>query len=810
MTAPNWLPEFPFLQTQWSAIEGVTHRYPDLGLYDLQEDWDTFLAAYQARHTTVDCYAMLRIFRQSRLAYLAYQDLFLPVEQHLGTMHRVSALADLMIIQAHAMAAAEMSERYGQVVNAQGEVVELMVFSLGKLGTYELNYSSDVDLVFMYRSDGASNGRKSLPAAAYFVRLGQKIIKLLDHFTQDGQVYRVDMRLRPFGSAAPLVCTVAAFQQYLLYEGREWERFAWMRARMVGGEPSLQATVMRDVLPFIYRKHLDYAVFQSLAHIKTEIAGNLSFSHDDLKQGSGGIRAVEFIVQSLQMVFGGRNTQLQGNSISPQIKALAAARKLKPKEADLLHMAWLWLRKTENISQSVADQDTHEISDNGTVRQVLAEAFECVDWEDFKNKLENHRLTVSSLFAELFESSDAEESLLPEQQQTCQQLMAQLPVNRLPQDRSEQVEQLVRMAVSMDQPAVLQDFIDLVKKLLTRPSYLLMLQKESNVFRKVLQLLGQSPYFVNQLQAYPMLLEQLFEQHEAAIDSADELQVLWQSQAVQNDLEGWMEAIRNFKLAQQFNWIMGWVDQRVTRTQIGQQMTTLAQFILAEVVQYCFHEIAQKFPQISMTSDSLMVIAYGSAAVNDMTVGSDLDLVFLVDADLSQAEQQLFTQKWVKRVIHHLTSQMYHGKLYDLDMQLRPNGHSGPLVTTRKQFESYQLHEAWVWEHAAMVKSKLLVGTKQQRQWHKAFREQVLSIKRPAESVDQALQEMVEKLRHTSTGKSHDSEFAVLAGVLKHSWTEPELLVVSSLSELQQILLDKGLIDADKPKLLKHKKSPFD
>ncbi|VAW46450.1 Glutamate-ammonia-ligase adenylyltransferase, partial [hydrothermal vent metagenome] len=243
MKPPEWLPTFPFLQTQWPEIMALSKIYPELKSHDLNLDWQAFSVVYQQSNPIIDWFAKLRQFRKSRLAYLAYHDLFKSLDEHLETMHRVSDLADLLIQKAHQIAAADMAAKHGLVIDASGEPVEMMVWALGKLGTRELNYSSDVDLVFLYSQDGVSNGKRSLEASSYFIRLGQKIIKLLDHFTQDGQVYRVDMRLRPFGSAGPLACSVGALQQYLQYEGREWERFAWMRARMVSTQSAVDAEV---------------------------------------------------------------------------------------------------------------------------------------------------------------------------------------------------------------------------------------------------------------------------------------------------------------------------------------------------------------------------------------------------------------------------------------------------------------------------------------------------------------------------------------------------------------------------------------
>ena len=814
MTAPPArLSAFPYLHSQWAEIAALVHAEPDLAAYDLQHDWHQFKQAFNQAHPTPDPFACLRRFKRSRLAYLAYLDLSLPLAKHTVTMQKVADLADLMIQQAHQLAGEEMQARHGLVRDENQQVVSLMVFALGKLGTSELNYSSDVDLVFLYESEGLSDGPRPLDALSYFTRLGQKLIKYLDHYTADGQVYRVDMRLRPFGSAAPLACSVAAFHQYLLVEGRDWERFAWMRARLVAGDQAAESVVMDGIKPFLYRRHLDYGVFGALAQIKAEITQHVPDQAADLKLGLGGIRAVEFIVQSMQLVFGGRNPALQGRSISRQIHALVAAGKLSKANGAALHEAWLWLRKTENMAQAVAEQATHELPTDPVAQAEMAVAMQQADWSQLCTQLQQHRQVVVDSLAAVFVISNEPETLAPEQRDLLAQIMAGFPVTRMPANRREQVAWLLRRALQMAPVSVVETLADLLKKILTRPSYLLMLQKERNLLRKLLQLLQQHRYFATTLQAFPVLLEQLFEQQE--IPATDhEMWQLWQSQEpATEDVEQWMEALRYCKLVQQFNLVRAWTEQALTAAELGQRLTWVAQCVLQAVVPFAWQEIQAKTPANDLAANALVVIAYGSAATGQMNTQSDLDLVFVVDDPLSQPDDAVFMQKWVKRIIHHLTSTMYHGSLYALDMQLRPNGNSGPLVTTRQQFEQYQTEQAWTWEHAALVKARTLVATSAQHAWFEALRQQVLMQSRDPQIVDQDLQTMATKLSRIQAAdeqaqKAHQAEFAVLGGVLKHSQEHPELTASRNLTELQQQLVALGYLDAPQGILLNTKKDP--
>jgi len=804
-TAPTWLELFPFLQSQWQSINEISCQYPRLSTYRLDSDWSSF----KSSHSQWDDFAQLRHFRKSRLAYLAYHDLCLPVEQHLKTMHRVSALADFLIQQAYDISVTEMSQHHGVVRDNQGHQVNLLVFALGKLGTFELNYSSDIDLVFVYSHSGVSDGENSIEAEKYFTKMGRKIIKLLDYFSKDGLVYRVDMRLRPFGSAGPLVCTTAALQQYLINEGREWERFAWMRARMVCGEPNDGEALLDVITPFIYRKHLDYAVFNALAKIKTEISMNLSYQDVDLKQGPGGIRSIEFIVQSLQLVFGGRINRLQGVSIAEQIDNLLKENKLPEQDIERLRTAWYWLRKTENISQIIDDQDVHHIPDNEQVRKQLALFFGCSKWHDFESQLTQLRKNVSELFDSLFKEAASAEMLSPNDQVQLNTLMSELNLRNVSQDTVQKIKQLLEKTIKEADAAVLDSFFALVKNIIKRPSYILMLLKEQNVYHHVLKLLQKKDYFKTTLLQYPVLLEQLFEYQEDVCMGLATLQQNWQLfEHKQTDLEQWMEQLRYFKLMNQFNTIRAWSDERITAKEARQQLSLLAQFVLQLVVDFSWKETQQKLQEGELDLNQLMVVAYGSMAVNNMSVSSDLDLVFVVDKQLLLPDERVFVQRWVKRVLHHLSSNMYHGFLYEIDLQLRPNGNAGTLVTSKVEFAKYQREQAWTWEHAALVKSKLVVGNKQQMAWYHQLRFDILTQTRDPEKVDSDLNEMSEKLKKVNREKQHNADFSLLGAVLKHAHDNPELCGCLDLELLYISLVNMQLMQADEPYLLSIKKDP--
>ncbi len=794
-TAPEWLNGFPFIHSQWSCIDQLLAKNTEIDQYDLKNDWELYVKANQ----NIDCFARLRKFRKSRLAFLAYVDFQLPLTDHIKTMHRVSNLADHLIDQAYLIARTEMQQRFGKVYDSQGNLVYLQVFALGKLGTSELNYSSDVDLVFVYAESGMSNGDRVLTADSYFTKMGQKIIKLLDYFSADGLVYRVDMRLRPFGSAGPLVCSESSLTQYLINEGRDWERFAWMRARLICGDLEAAQVLLREVGAFIYRKHLDYSVFSSLAKIKKSIAAVYQNSAQNLKHGLGGIRSIEFIVQSLQLVFGGRVAKLQGVSIYPMFDELLVEKKLSVEDAELLKDTWLWLRKLENMCQIINDQSTHEFPEGGAIRLSFAEINGCSNWQIFDNMILSKRRAVDELFIQLFKDSNQDEPLTEANELLLQQLLDQINFQRVPQDTVQKAKTLLELTVLKAPKQVCCDFAQIIKVLMKRPSYLLMLLREQNVHNNVLRLLGEHPYFKATLIAYPVLFEQLFDHQSHETLTHQNLSLAWserQSETCkESDVENWMEQLRYFKLVHQFNLMRSFSAKEITQKQLSTQFTKLAEFIIFEVSQQCWEEVYDKYPNVGVVAKDLMVLAYGSMAVYEMSISSDLDLVFVIDHSSFAAEERVFVQKWVKRIMHHLGSQMYHGSLYEIDLQLRPNGQSGPLVTSKSEFEKYQKTQAWTWEHAAMVKSRMVLGSLEQKKWHQQLRKNILMRKREPHKVITDLAEMAGKLQQIKGQKLHQQEFLLLGKVLIHAHAYPELLLINDMLILKNRMAQLHLLD---------------
>lgn len=819
---PEWLAGFPFLEQHHAQVVELQQQFPRLADYDVKKDWQ----AARQKDPHMALAEFMRMFRQTRLAFVASTDMKQPVTEHLKAMHVVSELADFLVEQSYQQVKSDTESRYGRVRDSNGQVQTMQVFALGKLGSGELNYSSDIDLVFIYEEGGQSDGDKQLDAARYFNRMGQALIKQLDQYTKSGRVYRVDMRLRPFGSVGPLACSLEALHQYLLNEGREWERFAWMRARQVAGDTATGERILAAIKPFIYRRHLDYSVFESLAKIKADMNLMTDYDAEDLKYGVGGIRAVEFVVQSLQMTFGGRDESLQGVSIFQQLQNLYEAHKLSAHDMEVLTHGWLWLRKSENILQAVEDLPIHELSEDIAIQAHMASFFGLSSWSDYHRQLKQLRQKIDHIFQHLFaDVATVDVVLSKDEQRKIQKIMREMPLQRLPKSTAEKVHALFRQVTLMartdfnqNQPVKRthtaatiapksnniepneipwQRLTGVVKAIIKRPSYLSMLVKEQPVLVALLRLIERHDYVAHIVARFPVLLELLFEPHDLPGElSASWLQQQWQEQRMPvDDVEQWMEALRYFKLSIQFLVICDWLNGKQDNRQTCHRLSQLAEFILIQVIEYSHIETCKKLKPASealISCQQLMVIAYGSLASGQMKLSSDMDLVFVLDYGQVTNDQRVFMQRWVKRITHHLNARLYHGHLYDIDLQLRPNGNSGSLVTSFDEFQDYQINRAWIWEHAALIKSKLVYGTEQQQKRFKQLRQRILSLPRNAVEVQEALADMRSKL--VKTDSAHQLEFEVMAAVLIHSHEYPQLAQLQYLSAMFSELITLGLL----------------
>ncbi len=770
----------PYVKNQF---EQNSHLY-DLveNKLDLQSDWLDF----QNKNPHLDIFALPRKYRQTRLALIAAQDsLTLNPQDHIHTLKQTSTLAKLLISYAYQQALNEMQQKCGDVLNVNNDKQSLIIFALGKLGGKELNYSSDVDLVFCYTDNGQSDGKKCLDAQTYFNRLGRRIIQILDSVTSNGIVYRVDMRLRPFGSAAPLTCSMHNLMTYLESEGRDWERYAWLRASFIAGDEQTASDALYHIQPFIYRKYLDYSIFESLRQIKAQIERKQLDDENNLKLGVGGIREVEFIVQTLQITFGGRNKLLRGNDLWLQMHRLCEFKHISVKDLQQLTAAWLFLRKLENLCQIIHDRDSHHLPAEA---ETLAVCMGLKNSKKLTQQLQVHKDKVHAIFQQLFLSNkvDNQNEITHPQ---IQQIKDQISTRNYPKTIKHKIYSALDAMTGLlpefeNQNEIIMRYQQVINAISKRQSYLSMLVESPLILQKLITHISQGSYFSNSIAKTPSLLEILFDQlDENDFDCAKQWQIFTTKHDA-GDAEVQLELLTQFKQRIQFKAILAYIDELHSTLKTTQILSNLAQFILAKVISLAWRE-TQGNTASSIQVDDLIIIAYGSLAVKTMHLKSDFDLVFVLATEINH-DNHRFVMRWIKRIIHFLSIQSYSGNLYQIDTQLRPNGQSGAAVVSKTNFENYQRHEAWTWEHAALIKTRAVYATSKQEKWFNALRKEILTQKREPQKVKKDLEEMAQKMQQLD--KNHHNEFNQLAEVLIKAHKNPSL--INSLEiDLQEVTI---------------------
>ncbi|MFK8013725.1 MAG: hypothetical protein AB8B80_16920 [Marinicellaceae bacterium] len=768
----------PFVEKQFKQSPDLSDLMA--GDFDLEKDWVEF----KKKNSHLDIFSLPRAYRQSRLALIAAKDsLFENPTDHRITLKLTSQLARLMIQYAYEIATNEFKNKHGNIINNKGQVQNFIIYALGKLGGNELNYSSDVDLVFCYTDNGESDGKKCIDSQDYFNRLGRRIIQILDSFTNNGIVYRVDMRLRPFGSAAPLTCRCTNLLDYLETEGRDWERYAWLRASLVAGDTLIGEATLNKIQPFIYRKYLDYTIFESLRQIKAQISRNQLDDVDNLKLGTGGIREIEFIVQTLQLTFAGRNKQLRGNDLWKQMHNLHNHQHLNDEELKQLSSAWLFLRKIENLCQIIHDSDSHSLPNEIT---NLSLCMGMRDQEVLITLLNTHRQNVHQIFDQLFinnkNTQDKEHT-----NADIQQIKDQISKKNYPKTNKHKMYAALDVLVPYlhkDKNKILinryQKVINAVSK---RPNYLSMLIESPLILEKLIQQLNHSEYFSTAIAKTPTLLELLFDNLDSKDFDMPNQWSLFVTKFKVGDEENYLELLCQFKQRIQFKAIMAYVDGLLNSVQTCEILTNLAQFILTHIIELAWKSAQQK-SACDIRLDDLFVIAYGSMAMQTMHLNSDFDLVFILDQNIND-DNHKFIMRWIKRIIHLLSIKTYSGSLYDLDTQLRPNGKSGAAIVTKSNFENYQLNQAWLWEHAALIKSKVIIATKSQQKWFKELRKRILCKQRNPTHVSEELGEMAKKLDLIGNN-NHHQEFKFLGQILIKAHNNSKMI--------DNIQINKGVI----------------
>lgn len=803
------------------------------------------------------------------------------------TCRDLSDMADASIDQAYQWLYSRHCQQFGVPTGRRsGEPQQMVILGMGKLGAVELNLSSDIDLIFAYPEGGETVGvKRSLDNQEFFIRLGQRLIKALDPMTVDGFVFRVDMRLRPYGSSGALVLSFNALEQYYQDQGRDWERYAMIKARVVAGDQVAGAQLLEMLRPFVYRRYLDFSAIEALRTMKQLIQQEVRRKGmaDNIKLGSGGIREVEFIAQAFQLIHGGRDLSLQQRPLLTVLSTLEGQGYLPPAVVSELRKGYEFLRYTEHAIQAIADRQTQMLPDGAQDQARIAFMLGFTNWTAFHEQLMYWRGRVAWHFGQVIADPDEEQGTesevvvggewLPlweeaqDEEAACRQLeeggfadaakalKALASLRSSPQLRAMQrlgrerldafIPRLLAQAVEHANPdLVLERVLPLVEAVARRSAYLVLLTENPGALRRLLTLCAASPWIAEQITRFPLLLDELLNEGRLfkpplAPELAAELRERL-TRIPEDDLEQQMEALRHFKLAHRLRVAASEIAGSLPLMKVSDYLTWLAEAILEQVLALAWRQTVAKYGTPLRTDGSVcdpgfIIVGYGKVGGLELGHSSDLDLVFIHDAD-PQAETdgpkpidgaQFFTRLG-QRIIHLLTAQTNSGQLYEVDMRLRPSGASGLLVSSLGAFARYQENEAWTWEHQALVRARALVGSQDVGQAFEKVRATVLAKSRDLSTLRQEVSEMRAKMRDNLGSKSTaagtaanafeatapfdlkqdaggivDIEFMVQYAALAWSETHPSLLRYTDNIRILEGLEEEGLIPAEDASLLR-------
>ncbi|RMA80195.1 glutamate-ammonia-ligase adenylyltransferase [Umboniibacter marinipuniceus] len=740
----------------------------------------------------------LRQLRQRTQTLLIARDLA-RLSNTQQTCREISECADFFIEIARDWHQQQLSQQFGEARSISGEPLSLAILAMGKLGGRELNLSSDIDLVFCFREAGYTQSEKQIDHQRYFTKIGQGIIRSLDQTTAEGFVYRVDMRLRPYGSSGALVSNFDSFEQYLQSQGRPWERYAMAKARVISSSAQDQQILRQQLSSFAFRRYIDFSVIDSLREIKSLIKSeNKRLNRvDNVKLGRGGIREIEFIFQSFQVVRGGREIRLQSPSlfaVAPQLVELGL---MDGETVDALLNAYCFLRDVEHRIQAWQDEQSQTLPGDERGRGRIAWLMGFSELSEFETELARHRELASTVFSQtitdeprdqssrfklspiwysLWKMDIAEADLDAFGYQSIQTVVEQIHAVRssrvieqlTPESRQrldEFAPRLLAACAAADKPdETLERTWPLLKSIIRRSAYMVMMLEHPQVMGELIKLAALSPWIAEQFVRHPALLDELMNaQRLYSPPTRESLQSEIREQLMRlnwDDLEGHMEVLRYYRRAHILRVAACELTGRLPLTQVSDYLTWLAEVILEQVVSIAWAQMTAKHgaPVVDgaeiLEGDHFCVLAYGKLGGIELGYSSDLDIVFIHDTDAFSSTQgakpidhQTFFSRLGQRIIHILATEMPSGRLYEIDTRLRPSGNSGPLTSSYVAFEKYQLKSAWVWEHQALVRARPVAGSGALAKKVNRLRHQILGMNRDRATLRSEVVGMRDKMK---------------------------------------------------------------
>lgn len=708
----------------------------------------------------------LRCFRHQQLLRLLLLE-----RAHLASTAELiqawSDCADAIIMHSMRYCQQNVAVRYGRPRDEQGQEVLLFALAMGKLGGRELNYSSDIDLIFSFSASGETDGQESITNQQFFTKVVQQWIHLLHHSNAEGFVFRVDLRLRPNGDSGALVSSLAAMEAYYQEQGRDWERYAMVKARVITEDLQESCSWFKQLIgPFVYRRYVDFSVIDSLRSMKAMIEREVQLNPrlNDIKRGQGGIREIEFIIQCMQLIRGGRLPQLQ------QQNAMAALSILKEEcllpHSEVLQQAYFYLRRLENVLQSLQDQQIHALPEDPLKRAQVALAMGYAHWDQLVSKLHQYQRIVSRVFHAMLGKADNDmdpHRLLNNQLSSlwqghiepsmainllaglgfhnaahCHQMLYSLRhgsrCRRLSQAARLRLDRFMVILLSElmhyeQTDKILLQVIHLLEHIVGRSAYLALFTENPPALNELLFWFSRSPFITSLLVQQPFLLELLLDpsQHWHP-DSRLQLEQKLSAQLMHcADIEEHAELLRQFKLTHWFLAARADLYQYCSTVRISQFLADVASVIVNQVFVSASDQLALRYPEIMRIKSHFVILAYGTLGSREMTYTSDLDLVFLYTAKPS--EEALIT-RLTQKIMHMLTTRTHMGILFHVDTRLRPSGSAGLLVSHFDAFIDYQKNQAWIWEHQALLKARVIFGNQALKKRFKLLKADVLTMQR--------------------------------------------------------------------------------
>ncbi|RUL61411.1 bifunctional [glutamate--ammonia ligase]-adenylyl-L-tyrosine phosphorylase/[glutamate--ammonia-ligase] adenylyltransferase [Dyella dinghuensis] len=799
--------------------------------------------------------AALRKFRHAEALRLVFRDVN-GLDELPEILSATSVLYEALLGSALEWSDRVLATRYGHARATDGSLQRLVVIGFGKLGGSELNFSSDIDLVLAYPHGGESDGSRPLDNSEYFVRMGRQLVRLLHEPTIDGICARVDLRLRPFGNAGRLALPFSAMEQYYQREGRDWERYAWIKARPVAGDRSAGKELQEMLRPFVYRKYLDYTAFAGLREMKALIDAEVARKDlaDNLKLGPGGIREIEFIVQLVQLIRGGREPSLRVRGLLPALTACEARGHIPAKRARALREAYVFLRQLENRVQMLRDAQTHDLPEDPLTRERLALGLDYPSWEPLAEELAKHREIVATEFAAVLMPEGGPKARVPAEdatlwQHACNESLdaalleasgfvpgaeaaeALLKLQQGPQLRSmsprtrEQLDHLmpqllaVARATAAPVPCLLR-LCRLVQTVARRPSYLALLEEQPAARKRLAQLFADSAFLAERVIAQPLLLDDVLDPRidhlpmKRADISAEIAHVL--TTLDEREAEAELERINEFKSSIAFRLGLAFNDGRADAVATARRLAALAESVVIAVAALAEREVIAQHGRLPGAGSGFSILGYGSLGGEELGFASDLDLVFVFDGQRAQAmsdgprslDGSRWYQRLTQRVMNWLTVLTRAGRLYEVDTRLRPDGSKGLLIGSLDAFVAYQESRAWTWEHQALLRARPVAGDAVLNAELADVRRKTLAVPRDRAAVLAEVSSMRQRWRaerdrsnasqidlKQGRGGLLDIEFALQGLVLAHAATNPSLLSITANAGLIDACRDVGLLD---------------